>query len=889
MMTNLNWFQLLPIPADAMSGTYNLKLVALSYLIAVLASYVALDFVGRLRAEKNSQAKLYWLFGGAFAMGAGIWSMHFIGMLAFVMPMPMSYDLSWTTGSLLIAMLASGLALFILRKKDRKAIYLAMGGILIGLGIAAMHYMGMQGMTHYVNIQYLPGLFFLSIAIAIFASEAALWLALQSNQGSYNRQFNLKIISALIMGVAICGMHYTGMAADIFTPLANTNISREAVEAIRPDLLAFFVAGITGLIISLALTASTYYKHMVNAVQNEKEFLNAMLDNLEDGIIACDSSGRITVLNNELQKNIRLSKECYLANELSTYFDLYPLDSEIALTKEQFPLPSALSGERIHEMELIMKFKNGVSRHVVIDGQPIINVNGNKLGAVIVIHDITEIKKNEKMKNEFVSVVSHELRTPLTSIRGSLGLLLGGKVGEFPDKATKLLDIANKNCERLLILINDILDMEKIKAGKMKFELKIVDINKIVEEAVTINKMYGDKYAVKFELTKLPHEIEVCADPDRLLQVLANLISNAAKFSPCDGVINVNISELNDNVRVAISNKGVGIPVEFQSRIFEKFSQADSSDTRGKGGTGLGLNISKDIIEKLGGTLNFVSTPQEKTTFYFDLPINHLNKEAEKVVLHEEMPNVTKLLICEDDEDQAKYLNVLLENAGLYSDIANTAAEAKKLLAKNNYHALLLDLILPDQDGISFIRELRKSTKTQELPIIVISMITEAGREFLNGDAVLVVDWLDKPVNFTKLMDLISRIKQHSQDNLPHILHVEDDIDTQHVVATLLENEATITHSSTIRETITKLGHEHFDLVILDLLLPDGNGSDLLPIFSKYKLPIIVYSGFELDHEYAKYVSQVLVKSKISNDKLLATIKNSLKETNTKRDAEHAD
>lgn len=289
MTMGFSWFQLLPIPNNAMSGTYSIKLVVLSYVIAVLASYVALDLVGRLRAEKNPKAKLYWLFGGAFAMGAGIWSMHFIGMLAFIMPMPMVYSLSWTSLSLLVAILASGLALYILRDPGRQVIDLMMGGILIGLGIATMHYMGMEGMTNYVSIHYLPGLFSMSIGIAIFAAEAALWLALRSNQGSIRKQFNLKIISALVMGVAICGMHYTGMAAAVFTPLANAKMSG---ETIRPDLLAFFVAGMTGLIISLALTVSNYYKHMNNAVQNEKEFLNAMLDNLEDGIIACDSEGK---------------------------------------------------------------------------------------------------------------------------------------------------------------------------------------------------------------------------------------------------------------------------------------------------------------------------------------------------------------------------------------------------------------------------------------------------------------------------------------------------------------------------------------------------------------------------------------------------------------------
>jgi len=867
-----NWFQTTPIPADAMSGTYDLKLVALSYIIAVLASYVALDLVGRLREETNSKAKLFWLFGGAFAMGAGIWSMHFIGMLAFVMQMPMGYELTWTAASLLVAIFASGFALYILRQKERKRFHLIIGGILIGFGIATMHYMGMQGMTNFVNIHYMPDLFIVSIAIAIFAAEAALWLALKSNEVPAKKQFNLKLISALVMGVAICGMHYTGMAAAVFTPLANANPTE---QTIRPDILAIFVAGITGLIISLALTVSSSYKRMVNAVQNEKEFLNAMLDNLEDGIIACDETGLITVFNDALQKKLPFNKGDRLSSILSV-MDLHYADTEIKVKPEDFPLCMALNGDRIYAREFTMKFKNGVERHVVIDGQPIINRFGNKLGAVIVIHDVTEIKQTEKIKSEFVSVVSHELRTPLTSIRGSLGLLLSGTMGEFNEKEHKLLDIANKNCERLLLLINDILDVEKIQAGKMKFDLKTINITALIKDAIVINQIYAEKYGVKIELTQADDDVPVYADADRILQVLANLISNAAKFAPVDTVIEIKVLKIHHKVRICVCDKGSGIPFEFQSRIFQKFSQADSSDARSKGGSGLGLTISKAIIEKLGGTINFESAPGEGTTFYFEMPIhdeNALDKKPEIKPISE-----NKVLLCDDDEDLARFINVLLEGEGIDSDIAINATEAKKLLASNNYKALILDLILPDQDGISLIRELRKNNRTREIPIIVSSVIKKEGQEILNGDAFLIIDWLEKPINLDNLMHIIKRIKRLQGKNIAHILHVEDDLDTQHIISTLLENEAKITACVNIKQTEQVLGKDKFDLVILDLALPDGKGWELIPLFAKYKLPIIVYSAYDLDHEYAQQVTHALVKSKTTHAQLLNTIKSLLDE-----------
>ncbi len=382
-----------------------------------------------------------------------------------------------------------------------------------------------------------------------------------------------------------------------------------------------------------------------------------------------------------------------------------------------------------------MRLKDDSFIEIVVDGQQIINAEEKKLGAVTVIHDVTELKRTEKFKKEFVSTVSHELRTPLTSIRGSLGLLVGGMMGEFPDKVQKLLEIANNNCERLLLLINDILDVEKIEAGKMDFELKPIDLQNIINESIEANKMYAEKFGISIQLVQPESSFKIFVDPDRLMQVLANLISNACKFSPKNGQITIDIKQIGEKVRVSVSDKGEGISKEFQERIFQKFTQADSSNTRGKGGTGLGLNISKLIMEKLDGTLNFYSKEGEGTTFYFDLPL--YDDKSDKVL---ETPKANlipdrRILFCDDDTDQSDYFKVLLESKGFTVDVAPTVAAAKKLLELNNYEALLLDLILPDQDGISFIRELRSAKKTSTLQIIVISVIAQTGRDMLNGDA----------------------------------------------------------------------------------------------------------------------------------------------------------
>ena len=236
--------------------------------------------------------------------------------------------------------------------------------------------------------------------------------------------------------------------------------------------------------------------------------------------------------------------------------------------------------------------------------------------------DITELKKVEKLKNEFISMVSHELRTPLTSISGSLSLLKSGEVTKVEPEALGLLEIAGRNSERLLLLINDLLDMEKVEAGKMDFIYTVESLPDLLTQAIEENQNYGDKYDVGFNLSGKINTVNVRVDKQRFLQVMSNLMSNAAKFTRQGTNVEISTSLLGQGmVQVSVLDYGDGIPEEFTSKIFNKFSQADSSDTRKRGGTGLGLSITKSIIEKMGGTITFDSIKGEGTIFYFTLPV----------------------------------------------------------------------------------------------------------------------------------------------------------------------------------------------------------------------------------------------------------------------------
>jgi PAS domain S-box-containing protein len=234
--------------------------------------------------------------------------------------------------------------------------------------------------------------------------------------------------------------------------------------------------------------------------------------------------------------------------------------------------------------------------------------------------DITEKKKVDRMKDEFVSIVSHELRTPLTSIHGSIDLIRQEKAGTLPDKAKALLEIACRNSVRLKELIEDLLDIQKLESNKIEFNFKPLELKSLLVTSIENNKSFGEQLNVEFVLDDIIPDIKVSADSSRLKQVMDNLLSNAAKFSPPDGAVGVSITHYNQSVRVSVSDSGPGIPEEFRPKIFQKFTQADSSRTRRKGGTGLGLSIAKSIVEQHGGKIGFETELDAGTTFYFELP-----------------------------------------------------------------------------------------------------------------------------------------------------------------------------------------------------------------------------------------------------------------------------
>jgi len=350
----------------------------------------------------------------------------------------------------------------------------------------------------------------------------------------------------------------------------------------------------------------------------EKEKMQrVILESVPDAIITMDTKGIIQSFNPSAEKIFQYDKNQVIGNNIKML-----MPQEFSLTHDQdiknhkpLSVPKVIGSQR----ELMGIKKDGTQFPIEITVNTI--VTDGKTIFTGVLRDITERQKVDRLKDEFVSTVSHELRTPLTAIKGSLDIVTKGLNLDLPEQASSMLDISNRNVERLLTLINDILDISKLESGEVNFVIEKIKIKPFIKNITEMNQEYAKKYNTIFKCINCDNDVSVNVDRDRLEQVMSNLLSNAAKYSPENVPVEI-FTAVNDGViRVSVKDYGPGIPEDFQNSLFEKFTQSDSGDTRQVGGTGLGLNISKMIIEKLGGRLGFETVIDKETTFYFELPI----------------------------------------------------------------------------------------------------------------------------------------------------------------------------------------------------------------------------------------------------------------------------
>jgi signal transduction histidine kinase/DNA-binding response OmpR family regulator len=486
-------------------------------------------------------------------------------------------------------------------------------------------------------------------------------------------------------------------------------------------------------------------------------------------------------------------------------------------------------------------------------------------------------KEKTRLKDEFVATVSHELRTPLTSIAGALGLLIGNVAGKLPESAMHLLTIAYANSQRLVRLLNDILDIEKMESGKAVFDLKRVEVRSLVQQTIEENRALAEGCGVRIRLDAASAAFDVRADPDRFVQAITNLLSNAVKFSPPGEEVVVAVETQDDAVRISVRDHGHGVPEEFKRHIFEKFAQADGTDARRKGGTGLGLSIVKQIVDRLDGAVGFADAPSGGAIFHIDLP-----NWARAVRLNSRLIRKAhlRILLCEDNPKAAIVLVDRLGQEGFLADVALTANEAVTRVAATTYAAILVDLQRPKSDGISLIKQLRAQPQIYNTLLVVLSTDLDPAPDKEQPATILnIVDWLDTPIDVARLVRVLDRPIARNGNTRPRILHVESDPELLHVVANALGAKAEVMSVDSIEEARRALAANRFDVAVLDVALAAGSGFELLHELRDSEgdaIPLVVFSPRDSNPVFAAQVRSVLIKSRTSIDNLITILQKRL-------------
>lgn len=487
---------------------------------------------------------------------------------------------------------------------------------------------------------------------------------------------------------------------------------------------------------------------------------------------------------------------------------------------------------------------------------------------VLSLRDTTERRRLDRLKDDLISTVSHELRTPLTSIVGALSLLHAEAAGALPEDAKELVRIAANNGERLIRLINDMLDVDRIDAGKFRLAMAPMDLRGVVMRACADNAVLAHTHAATLDCDVPDDPLMIEGDDDRILQVMVNLISNALKFSPGGGRVRVAARRGPDGRRaiVEVDDEGPGVAAEFRPRIFGRFERA--MENEGAAGTGLGLAIAREIVTRHGGEIWFEDRPAGGTRFAFSLPA------AARANVATDIDGDAKILICEQDPEVGRALQSLLAHEGYASRIVGSSAAAREAIAENGYSMLLLDMSLDDPDAFALARDVRQRAGPNKLSILVVSPGADDAQ--VPQFSLDLVDWIDKPIDAARLKAAIAAAVRRSAVETPTVLHLDDDQDTLDITALALAAEARILKARSLDEARQLLSRETPHLAILDYQLETGTGLDLLPDLvtaQGLSIPTIIYSAQDVRFDPDQLVDAVLVKSRTSLPDLKATIR----------------
>ncbi|KRS22268.1 hypothetical protein AAY72_04525 [Alishewanella sp. WH16-1] len=760
--------ELFRIPADSilLDGSYNLALVLLSLLIAILSSAAALVSV-----ELSRQNPLRWqqqlgLLAGSISLGIGIWSMHFIGMLAFRLCTPVDYAANITLLSLLPSVLASWVALNLLQREQIKALQLISGGVLVGAGIGTMHYSGMAAMQMAVQLRYDPGYFALSIVVAIIMATLALWIRF-GVQSWQNRlpSWQLNLLSGIVMGLAISAMHYTGMLAARFVAPAGFTASDDVANSQHMALIVTSVSVLVTLLVLLLQAVMKFYHAKQSLNRSEQQF-RSLIQNIPGAAYRCLPDQHWSMLF------ISAAVESLCGYPAKDFLLPSPRQNWAALIlPEDQPLVSAINHQQTYHLEYRIRHRDGSVRWMLEHGDTLRDEQGNLIALDGFIMDITERREMEEqlrlakqqaeqaaeVKTTFLANMSHEIRTPLNAVIGFTELL---RENPNTPEAPRYLATVQQSAKALLVLLNDILDSAKLEKGKLELEQTDFNLTELLDNVVS---------TLWVEARNKQLELKLILDPklkpyyfgaaDRLRQVLLNLLGNAIKFTE-RGTVTLEVSTSASGLQIAIRDTGIGIAPERLSRIFDPFTQADASMSRRFGGTGLGTTISKQLVELMGGALTASSVPGEGSCFTVSLPLT-AGKASTQISSPQQLPPL-QLIIADDIEQNLDLLTAILERDQHQVRRARNGAEVLQLLTEQTPDLVLMDIQMPVMDGLTACKQRRANEQQQGLAKVPIIALTASA--FAEDREAVFAAGMDgfatKPIDISLLFAEIARVLQ---------------------------------------------------------------------------------------------------------------------------------
>jgi PAS domain S-box-containing protein len=585
--------------------------------------------------------------------------------------------------------------------------------------------------------------------------------------------------------------------------------------------------------------------------QQELQTMSTALESAVEGISQLDTQGRYLNVNPAYARMVGYQPEELLNMDWGLV--VHPDDRERLSAAYQQMLTS---GKAEVEARALRKDGSVFDKQVVM--VKAYDQQQQFIGHYCFMKDISDRREVERLKDEFISIVSHELRTPLTSIAGALDLLAGGVLQAQPQDAQQMLMIAANNTERLVRLINDILDIERIESGKVVMTKQVCEASQLMTQSVEVVQDMAAPAGVTLSVS--PLAARLWADPDRIIQVFTNLLSNAIKFSPSESTVWLT-AELRETcssgepieaclvprreIWFQVRDQGRGIPADKLESIFERFQQVDASDSRQRGGTGLGLAICRSILHQHGGRIWAESQLGEGSRFFFTLPVLwEVNSEPSQI----SDPTRPLVLECDDDSSVRAVVRTMLEQQGYQVIAVASGLEAIEQAVKLRPAAILLNLIMPGGlDGWETLAILKQQVETKDIPVIILSGLSPDARKFPYPS---VSDWIVKPPDPKLLRQALEKVLA-SADQPLQVLVVEDDPDlAQILLATFNRHGFATFHAPTGRDAIQLSQSLLPDLLILDLGLPECDGFAVVEWLRQHnrlcQVPLVVYTAQDL-------------------------------------------